>query len=166
MLVHVFSVVGLCLSVVFLLSVFLGRECHCCTRLCSFPRMGIACPFRAFGCPYLEQGYAFLSILPFVALALNNPIFLGPRKAPSKPAVDWKAIVQSNQDLQSQLQVYLDAVTPEGNAAAVSVETTLLTQELRSDRQYGVGGRPLRLLSLGSFLFSSLIYTCCMLVCS
>lgn len=139
----------------FFLFVFIGRERRCCTRLRSFPGMGITCPFRAFGCPYLEQGYAFYYYyLTVRSSCLNNPIFLGPRKAPSKPAVDWKAIVQSNQDLQSQLEVYLNAVTPEGDAAAVSVETTLLAQELRSDRQYGVGGRPLRLLSLGSLLFS------------
>ena len=31
-----------------------------------------------------------------------------------------------------QLQVYLDTVSPEGYAAAVSIETTLLAQELRS----------------------------------
>ena len=79
----------------------------------------------------------------------NRPIFPGFRQAPSKPAVDWNTIVQSNQHLQSQLQIYLNAVTPEGDTPALSVETTLLTQELRSDRQYGVNGRPLRLLSLG-----------------
>ena len=53
---------------------------------------------------------------------------------------------------QTPLQVYLGAVTPEGDAAAVSVETTVFAQELRSDKQYGVGGRPFRLLSLGSSL--------------
>ena len=64
----------------------------------------------------------------------NHPAFSGPRRVPSKPFINWKVIIQSNQDLQTQLQVYLDAVTPEGNAAAISVETTLLTQELRSDK--------------------------------
>ncbi|PPQ86546.1 hypothetical protein CVT25_007204 [Psilocybe cyanescens] len=73
---------------------------------------------------------------------------LGPRKAVAKPTVDWEAVVKSNEHLQEQLAVYLDDVTPQGIAPAISVETTLLTQELRSDRQYGSGGRPLRLLSL------------------
>ena len=72
----------------------------------------------------------------------KHPTFPAPQQAPSKPAADWKAIVQSNQDLQTQSQVYLDAVTPEGDAVAVSVETTLLAKELRFDRQYGVGGWP------------------------
>ncbi|KDR80872.1 hypothetical protein GALMADRAFT_135962 [Galerina marginata CBS 339.88] len=71
----------------------------------------------------------------------------GPRRAPSNPAVDWKAVITTNQKLQDRLNQYLDAVTPEGVAPAISVETTLLAQELRSDRQYGQGGRPLRLLS-------------------
>ena len=79
--------------------------------------------------------------------------FILPAQAPLKPSINWKAIIQSNQDLQIQLQVHLDAVTFEGGAAAVSVETTLLAQELHSDRQYGVGRWPLRLLSLGSSLF-------------
>ena len=83
----------------------------------------------------------------------NHPTFPEPRSASSKPSINWKATIQSNQDFQNQLQVYLDAVTPERDAAAVSVERTLLAQELRSDGQYGVGGRPLRLLSLGSSLF-------------
>lgn len=76
---------------------------------------------------------------------------LGPRKAVAKPTVDWEAVVKSNEHLQEQLAVYLDDVTPQGIAPAISVETTLLTQELRSDRQYGSGGRPLRLLSLGEY---------------
>jgi hypothetical protein len=81
-----------------------------------------------------------------------------------KPAVDWEAIVKSNQQLQGQLGEYLNAVTPKGVPAALSVETTLLAQELRSDRRYGVGGRPLRLLSFGwsnpfVFLFYSLFLT-------
>ena len=42
---------------------------------------------------------------------------------------------------------------PEGDAVAISVETTLLAQELLCDRQCGVCRRPLRLLSLGSSLF-------------
>ncbi|KAF8158515.1 acyl transferase/acyl hydrolase/lysophospholipase [Crassisporium funariophilum] len=72
----------------------------------------------------------------------------GRRRAPPKPVADWKEILRSNQKLQARLEEYLNAVTPEGVAAAVSVETTLLAQELRTDRQYGVGGKPLRLLSL------------------
>ena len=79
---------------------------------------------------------------------------------PAEPAANWEAIVKSNQQLQKQLGVYLNAVTPDGVAPALSVETSLLAQELRSDRQYGAGGRPLRLLSLGwsnaiMFLFFS-----------
>ena len=91
---------------------------------------------------------------PRVRVFPNRPIFPGPRRAPSKPAIDWNTIVKSNQDLLSQLQVYLNAVTPEGDAPALSVEMTLLMQELRSDRHYGVNGRPLRLLSLGPSFFS------------
>ncbi|KAF9553084.1 phospholipase [Agrocybe pediades] len=67
---------------------------------------------------------------------------------PPKPAVDWKAVSQLNRDLLAQLKEYLDDVTPEGEAPALSVEATLLRQELRADRKYGSGGRPLRLLSL------------------
>ena len=36
------------------------------------------------------------------------PTFPGPRQAPLKPSISWKAIIQSNQDLQTQLQLYLN----------------------------------------------------------
>ena len=64
-----------------------------------------------------------------------------------------------------QLQVYLDAVTDsplEVMQQPFSGKTTLLVQELHFDKQYGVGGLPLWLLSLGSslFLFSSCTFFC------
>ena len=74
----------------------------------------------------------------------------GPHRAPAKPTVDWKSVAQSNQKLQAKLKQFLDNATPKGVEAAHSVETTLLGQELRSDWQYGAGGKPLRLLSLGT----------------
>ncbi|KAJ3516977.1 hypothetical protein NLJ89_g797 [Agrocybe chaxingu] len=72
----------------------------------------------------------------------------GPRRALAKPAVDWQKVTEHNHALQEKLAEYLNDVTPPGVAGALSVEATLLSQELRADRAYGVGGRPLRLLSL------------------
>ncbi|KAF9046654.1 acyl transferase/acyl hydrolase/lysophospholipase [Panaeolus papilionaceus] len=72
----------------------------------------------------------------------------GVHRAASKSKVDWKAVERSNQKLQETLAEYLDNVTPVGDAPALSVETTLLAQELRTDRAYGSGGKPLKLLSL------------------
>jgi len=74
---------------------------------------------------------------------------LGERHVAPKPVVDWAKVERANLRLQKTLEQYLDATTPATDPAALSVETALLTQELRSDRRYGVGERPLRLLSLG-----------------
>ncbi|EAU86152.2 phospholipase [Coprinopsis cinerea okayama7 len=64
--------------------------------------------------------------------------------------VDWAKVIKRNKDLQAALEQYLTKATSHKDPAAVSVETTLLTQELRADRDdnYGEGERPLRLLSL------------------
>ena len=65
----------LCLHLVvfkrwFFCFVFLGQGLRFCTRLCSFPRMGITCPFRAFGRrPHLERGYAFYLTSTYSCLA-------------------------------------------------------------------------------------------------
>jgi len=72
----------------------------------------------------------------------------GPRRPAKKVEVDWKKYIMANDALRKSLETYLDDSTPKTDPAALSVETTLLAQELRSDRLYGLGGAPLRLLSL------------------
>ena len=80
----------------------------------------------------------------------------GPHRAPAKQTVDspdWSRIAQDNDNLQTALKEYLNAATPTGVKAALSVELTLLAQELRTDWGYGAGKKPLRLLSFGTQSF-------------
>ena len=82
---------------------------------------------------------------------------IGQRLNIKKPAVDWEAVANSTQKLQGAINKYLDELTPEGKPPAVSVETALLGQEIRSDWEYGAkeSHQPLRLLSLGTSLLHS-----------
>ena len=70
----------------------------------------------------------------------------GPHRAPAKQTVDspdWDRIRKDNDRLQGKLKEFLDAATPAGVKAALSVEMTLLAQELRTDWGYGAGKKPL-----------------------
>ncbi|PPR04505.1 hypothetical protein CVT24_013111 [Panaeolus cyanescens] len=71
----------------------------------------------------------------------------GAHRTVAEKKVDWKAVEHSNQKLRETLAKYLDNVTPVGVAPALSVETTLLAQELRTDRAYGVDGGGVRGIS-------------------
>lgn len=60
--------------------------------------------------------------------------------------INWTDVEQSSAALQHRLYQFLDASTPATDPAALSVETNLLTRELRIDQTYGANERPLRLL--------------------